>query len=99
MHNEPEVFSITGADTALSQDQSGRQRRYLISMVLRTACFVGGILAEGWLRWVLIFGAVALPYFAVVIANAGRERGAWFGNGDFVPLETDAIGPAPTTHH
>jgi hypothetical protein len=56
-------------------------------------------LAEGWLRWVLIFGAVALPYFAVVIANAGRDRGALFGTGDFVPLETDAIGPAPTTHH
>ena len=99
MSPEPEVFNITKADTGLTQDQVGRQRRYLISMGLRTACFVGGVLTEGVVRWTLIFGAVALPYFAVVIANAGRERGAWFGNGDFVPLETDAIGPAPTTHH
>ena len=99
MTNEPEVFSITGAQTSLSQDQSGRQRRYLISMGLRTACFVGGILAEGVLRWVLIVGAVALPYFAVVIANAGRERGDWLGSGDFVPNNTDAIEAPPSTLH
>jgi len=91
MKQEPEVFSISGVETGLSQDQSGRQRRYLISMGLRTACFVGGILADGALRWVLIVGAVALPYFAVVIANAGRERGGWAGSGDFVPLGNEAI--------
>jgi len=28
----------------------------------------------GWPRWFLIAGAVALPYLAVVIANAGREN-------------------------
>ncbi|NBO27373.1 MAG: DUF3099 domain-containing protein, partial [Actinobacteria bacterium] len=39
----------------------------------------------------LIVGAVALPYFAVVIANAGRERGGWAGSGDFVPLGNEAI--------
>ena len=60
-------------------------------------CFVGGVLAEGVLRWTLIFGAVALPYFAVVIANAGRERGNWFGSGDFVPLSNEAIEAKPTT--
>ena len=42
-------------------------------MFLRTACFVGAVIAEGWLRWVLVAGAVFLPYVAVVIANAGRE--------------------------
>jgi hypothetical protein len=79
MKQEPEVFSISGVETGLTQDQTGRQRRYLISMGLRTACFVGGIMAGGVLRWTLIAGAVLLPYFAVVIANAGREtitRGA-----------------------
>jgi hypothetical protein len=38
-----------------------------------------------------------LPYFAVVIANAGRERGNWFGNGDFVPLSNESIEAKPTT--
>ena len=91
MKQVPEVFSISKVETGLSEDQSGRQRRYLYSMGLRTACFVGGIMAEGVLRWVLIFGAVVLPYFAVVIANAGRERGGWSGSGDFVVPANEAI--------
>jgi hypothetical protein len=91
MKQEPEVFSISKVETGLSEDQSGRQRRYLFSMGLRTACFVGGILAEGALRWVLIFGAVVLPYFAVVVANAGRERGGWSGSGDFISPTNEAI--------
>lgn len=91
MKQEPEVFSISKVETSLTQDQTGRQRRYLISMGLRTACFVGGILTEGVLRWTLIAGAVVLPYFAVVIANAGRERGGWAGSGDFVPVNNEAI--------
>lgn len=91
MKQEPEVFSISRVETGLTEDQSGRQRRYLYSMGLRTACFVGGIMTEGVLRWVLIVGAVVLPYFAVVIANAGRERGAWSGSGDFVVQPNEAI--------
>jgi hypothetical protein len=91
MKQEPEVFSISKVETSLTEDQSGRQRRYLFSMGLRTTCFVGGIMAEGALRWVLIFGAVVLPYFAVVIANAGRERGGWSGSGDFIAPTNDAI--------
>ena len=48
-------------------------------------------MADGALRWTLIVGAVVLPYFAVVIANAGRERGGWAGSGDFVPVTNEAI--------
>jgi len=91
MKQEPEVFSISAVETGLTQDQSSRQRVYLFSMGLRTACFVGGVFAEGVLRWSLIVGAVVLPYFAVVIANAGRERGGWSGSGDFVPNGNEAI--------
>lgn len=71
---QPEqVYAITSAVTGLSYDQKSRKRRYLFSMSLRTICFVGAIFAQGNLRWVLIFGAIFLPYIAVVIANAGRE--------------------------
>jgi Protein of unknown function (DUF3099) len=69
-----DVFQITGAPRALSDDVRDRQRRYLISMGIRTACFVLAIVASGWLRWALLVGALVLPYVAVVIANAGRER-------------------------
>jgi len=70
---QAQVFSITGAASSLTDDQSGRTRRYLWSMGLRTACFIGAVVATGWLRWALVAGAVVLPYVAVVVANGGRE--------------------------
>ena len=71
-----DVFTITDAQRGLSVEQNGRTRRYLISMGIRTACVILAIFVPGWLRWVFIVGAVALPYLAVVIANAGRENDA-----------------------
>jgi hypothetical protein len=72
---EPDdVFTITGAQRGLSAEQTGRTRKYLISMGIRTACVIGAIVTPGFMRWVFIAGAVALPYLAVVIANAGREN-------------------------
>ncbi len=70
---EPTVYRITSARKGLAEDVRGRQRRYLISMGLRTTCFLLAIFFDGPLRWVFIAGAVLLPYVAVVIANAGRE--------------------------
>lgn len=58
----------------MTADVNARTRRYLISMSIRTICFVVAIVASGWLRWVAMFAAVTLPYLSVVIANAGRER-------------------------
>jgi len=73
MADEKEVFDITSAPKALSQDQAGRQKRYFISMMIRTVCFILTVILPSPYRWIALFGAVALPYFAVVIANAGRE--------------------------
>lgn len=71
---EPEVYTITGAQRALSDEQTGRTRRYLVSMGIRTACVILAIFVPGWPRWVFVAGAVVLPYLAVVVANAGREN-------------------------
>jgi hypothetical protein len=68
------VTSITTAPPSLTDDLAMRTRRYLWTMGIRTACFVGAIFVPGWPRWVLIAGAVLLPYLGVVGANAGRER-------------------------
>lgn len=73
-HAHDEVFAITGVRKGLTEDVDGRARRYLISMSLRSVCFVGGVLTDGWLRWVLLGGALLLPYVAVVLANGGREN-------------------------
>ncbi|WP_330457006.1 DUF3099 domain-containing protein [Streptomyces sp. NBC_00820] len=72
-----QVFRITGARTGLAEDVRGRQRRYVISMAIRTVSVI--LAASLWNveRYVaivaLVLGAL-LPYVAVVIANAGRER-------------------------
>ena len=71
---EDEVFTITDAQRGLSVEQTGRTRRYLISMGIRTGCVIAVIFIPGWPRWVFIAGAVVLPYLAVVVANAGREN-------------------------
>jgi hypothetical protein len=68
------VYQITGARRGVRDDVDSRTRRYAISMTIRTVCFVLGVLASGWLRWVLIALAIVLPYLAVVFANSGRER-------------------------
>lgn len=72
MNEKP--ISITSAQIAHSEEQPGRAKRYLISMIIRTACFIGAVLTPSPYRWFLIAGAVLLPYIAVVIANAGREN-------------------------
>ena len=68
------VYRITNAQSSFLQEQKGRARRYLFSMSLRTICFIAAVLSEGNLRIAFILGAIFLPYIAVVLANAGRER-------------------------
>ena len=65
--------SISNVGEPLSIDQSSRARKYFISMMVRTACFILAVILPNPYRWVALFGAVVLPYIAVVVANAGRE--------------------------
>lgn len=81
-----EVHSITTAHEAHSTALGAREKRYAISMGIRTACFIGAVVADGWLRWVLLVGAAFLPYVAVVLANSGVRRRPGGGD-DFTPME------------
>jgi hypothetical protein len=65
--------SITTAQSSLTVDQSARQRRYFISMMIRTVCFILTVVLPSPYRWIALIGALTLPYIAVVAANAGRE--------------------------
>ncbi|MFA3842456.1 DUF3099 domain-containing protein [Streptomyces aureus] len=72
-----EVFRITGARQGLAEDVRGRQRRYVISMSVRTVAVILGAVLWNIERPVAIVALVLgllLPYVAVVIANAGREN-------------------------
>lgn len=69
----PKSHSITQARPSLREDVAARQRRYFISMMIRTLCFVLMVVFPSPWRWLFLAGAFFLPYIAVVIANAGRE--------------------------
>jgi len=71
---EPEVYRITSATGARSADMQQRAGRYLLSMGIRTLCVILVIIIPGPLRWVFAVAAIALPYVAVVAANATGER-------------------------
>jgi hypothetical protein len=76
-HSGPEVIRITGARTSLTEDIRGRQRRYVISMLIRTVAVILAVTlwnVQRPLAWIALVVGVLLPYVAVVIANAGREN-------------------------
>ena len=73
-HQPPSVQTVTSAPESLEEEQSTRIRRYLITMGIRTACFILAVVLHGWLRWTFAAGAIVLPFFAVVMANSTRPR-------------------------
>ena len=97
-----QVFSITSAAESQTDDRLRREKRYAISMLARTGCFLGGVFVvmqpmpyavAGWLMFV---GAVFLPYAAVIFANAGvRKKGD--GPSPFGPEPGRAIESTRTT--
>ncbi|MEY9968973.1 hypothetical protein ABIA33_007060 [Streptacidiphilus sp. MAP12-16] len=71
------VIRITGARSSLTEDVRRRQRRYMISMAVRTVCVILAVVLWKESRIVAIIaliGGTFIPYVAVVIANAGREN-------------------------
>lgn len=69
---EPEPFRITSASRGHSDDIGARQRRYVISMSIRTGCFLLAVITMGhWFSWVFLAASFVLPYIAVVVANGG----------------------------
>lgn len=75
--SDSQVFRITGARQGLADDVRGRQRRYVISMSIRTLSVIAAAALWNVERHVAIVAlvlGVVLPYIAVVIANAGREN-------------------------
>lgn len=84
--SDPTPVRITSAPVSRSDEIAARQRRYLISMTIRTLCVVlAAIFHESWALWVFLAGAVFLPYVAVVQANTTDQR----------DTSVDLVGPDP----
>lgn len=77
----PEIVSVTSAGLSHTDDIALRQRRYVLMQSLRIVCVVLATALPVALpfKGLLLVGAVALPWFGVVMANAGptvgRKRG------------------------
>lgn len=70
------VTVVTTAGRSHTDDLVLRQRRYLLTQSVRVACLLlaatvpAGLAVKG----LFILGACVLPYFGVVMANAGPAR-------------------------
>lgn len=66
--------SITTVSQSPDEERKSRMLKYTIAMTIRVVCIVVAIFVEGWLMWLAFAGAIFLPYFAVVLANAQGPR-------------------------
>jgi len=103
------VYRVTAARRGASEDIRRRETRYIVTMLVRTACLLLAIFVPVTpLRILFVIGAVVLPYIAVVFANGGHEPDA--GAPDLldapprIPLSeggenTDSASGSPTSRH
>ena len=98
---QPSVHVVTQARRSLTDDINYRQRRYLLMMGIRTACFVIAVVLFmnhfGWLAAIPAVGAIFIPYIAVVFANGGREPDNVRGFMEYrpnLPATRDSSGPS-----
>ena len=62
--------SITTVSESPDDERRSRMLKYTLAMTIRVVCIVAAMFVEGWLMWLAFAGAIFLPYFAVVLANA-----------------------------
>jgi hypothetical protein len=89
------VVSVTSAQPGRSEDLDSRIARYAWMMSIRIVCFVLAVLTPSPWRWLFVVGAIALPYFAVVLANAHRSSTQPAADPYIAPARP-AIGERPT---
>jgi len=68
--------SVTSIGASPEAERKARFIKYTIAMVIRVICIVLAVAVPiSWLTIIFVAGAVFLPYFAVVIANAQGPGG------------------------
>ncbi|NHN43810.1 DUF3099 domain-containing protein [Chryseoglobus frigidaquae] len=67
--SKPQSHAITSLPTSPDEERKARMVKYSVAMAVRMVCIMACFVTPGW--WLLIpaFGAVVLPYVAVVAAN------------------------------
>jgi hypothetical protein len=75
MHMRQKPPSVTTLQRSPTEERRVRFVKYTVAMTIRVVCIVFMIFVEGWWLLLCAAGAILLPYFAVIIANAVRVGG------------------------
>lgn len=65
---------ITNAGHSQSLELAERQKRYLVTMGIRTGCFLAFLIVPGWWKIAALAAAALLPAIAVLLANNSSHR-------------------------
>lgn len=74
MRDKP--VAVTELPESPDRELHSRMIKYGVTMAIRVVCVILCLFVHGWWLVLPIAGAVLLPWFAVVIANASQSRGA-----------------------
>lgn len=66
------VTNVTSMSMSAEEERRFRIRRYVLTMAIRTACFLLMIVVRGPMLWALAAGAIFLPMIAVMLATHVR---------------------------
>jgi Protein of unknown function (DUF3099). len=88
--------SITSLPLSPDAERHHRMVKYLVAMGIRVLCIIALLFVHGWWLVIPALGAIFLPYFAVVIANAAANP-----NGGRVerPGNVSVLPPPPPGTH
>lgn len=87
MRSKP--VAVTELPESPDRELHSRMIKYGVTMGIRVICVILCLFVHGWWLVLPIAGAVLLPWFAVVIANAAAPRGQQVVErpGALVPVE------------
>lgn len=80
-------LSVTSVGYSPETERKSRFIQYTVAMIIRVICIFLAVAIDGWPRFVFIAGAVLLPYFAVIAANAAGATKAKTEATKVTPLE------------
>ena len=82
--------SVTSLIDSPADDRRRRMIRYSVAMGIRMVCIVLMLFVQGWLLVICAIGAIFLPYFAVIVANAVAAPRAGLVEGPGAIVRMDA---------
>lgn len=97
MKSKHSVPAVTSLPQSPREESDHRVRNYVITMTIRVVCFILMAVVQpySWYTWVFAAAAAFLPYFAVVIANAGSDNTTTTAESPMQELDAPRPEPLP----